>query len=75
MTIFASKSDTMSDGNFNRALLPSTPYGSGLRMGQQQMRSRAIEAFTVWAKEKFPTLSDEELSEWVADFRHRLASV
>ena len=32
----------MSDGNFNRALLPSTPYRSGVKMGQQQMRARAV---------------------------------
>ena len=34
----------MSDGNFNRALLPSTPYRSGFKMGQQQTRKKAVDA-------------------------------
>ena len=34
----------MSDGNFNRALLPSTPYRSGVKMGQQQAKVKAIKA-------------------------------
>ena len=62
----------MSDGNFNRALLPSTPYRSGVKMGQQQMRARAIEVFKAVVREKFPDLTDEELCEWVEDFRGRL---
>ena len=62
----------MSDGNFNRSLLPSTPYASGHRMGQQQMRARALEAFRAWAREKFPALTDEELSCMADEFRHRL---
>ena len=63
----------MSDGNFNRALLPSTPYRSGMKMGGQQMRGRAIEAFRKLMKEKFPALSDEELDALVAAFRSRLS--
>ena len=35
----------MSDGNFNRALLPQTPYASGIKMGRQQMKAKAAEAF------------------------------
>ena len=30
----------MSDGNFNRALLPSTPYASGVKAGKAQERVR-----------------------------------
>ena len=62
----------MSDGNFNRALLPSTPYRSGVKMGQQQMFGRALEAFQKVIKEKFPVLSDEELHQLTDDFRNRL---
>lgn len=36
----------MSDGNFNRNLLPYHPYLSGLKAGRAQMKSIAIEAFT-----------------------------
>lgn len=65
----------MSDGNFNRALLPSTPYRSGMKMGGQQMRGKAIEAFRELIKEKFPALSDEELDDLVSAFRRRLSPV
>lgn len=64
----------MSDGNFNRALLPSTPYRSGVRMGQQQMRARAVEAFRAWAKEQNAALTDAELDTMTNDFRRHLPS-
>jgi hypothetical protein len=35
----------MSDGNFNRQLLPKTELSSGLRAGRAQMRSKAEKAF------------------------------
>ena len=35
----------MSDGNFNRALLPHTPYESGLKMGKAMARKYAAEVF------------------------------
>lgn len=35
----------MSDGNFNRCLLPHTPYHSGLQTGKSMARMKAIEAF------------------------------
>ena len=59
----------MSDGNFNRALLPSTPYRSGMKMGQQQMRGKAIEAFRNLIKERFPELKEEELQELIEAYR------
>ena len=62
----------MSDGNFNRALLPSTPYASGLKMGRQQMNAKAIMAFQDTIKEKFPDLSDEELQHTVKLFGSKL---
>ncbi|MBO7068491.1 MAG: hypothetical protein J6W52_07420 [Bacteroidaceae bacterium] len=62
----------MSDGNFNRALLPSTPYASGIKMGRQQMKSKAVTAFQDTIKEKFPTLSDEELQPIVKSFVSKL---
>ena len=62
----------MSDGNFNRALLPSTPIASGIKMGKQQMKAKAIEDFRETIKEKFPTLSDEELQDIVKSFCSKL---
>lgn len=35
----------MSDGNFNRQLLPKTELASGLRAGKAQMRTKAEKAF------------------------------
>lgn len=35
----------MSDGNFNRQLLPKTDLSSGLRAGKAQMRQKAEHAF------------------------------
>ena len=40
----------MSDGNFNRALLPHTPYASGLKVGKAMMKMQAIKAFAEWFK-------------------------
>lgn len=62
----------MSDGNFNRALLPSTPYRSGMKMGQQQMRGKAIEAFRNLIKERIPEMKEEELQELIEAFRRRV---
>ncbi len=64
----------MSDGNFNRSLLPSTPYASGMKMGKQQMKAKAIVAFGELMKEKFPTLTDEELSVLNKEFQQRITS-
>lgn len=50
----------MSDGNFNRQLLPKNELSAGLRAGKAQMRTRAEQAFDEVIKEAFPTLSDEE---------------
>lgn len=62
----------MSDGNFNRALLPSTPIASGIKMGKQQMKAKAISALKGTIKEKFPTLTDKELQDIVISFSSKL---
>ena len=62
----------MSDRNFNRALLPSTPIASGIKMGKQQMKAKAVTAFSDTIKEKFPTLTDEELQNIVMSFSSKL---
>ena len=64
--------ESMSDGNFNRALLPSTPIASGIKMGKQQMKAKAVTVLKELMKEKFPTLSDEELQDIVKLFSSRL---
>jgi len=62
----------MSDGNFNRALLPSTPYASGVKTGKAQERVIAERAFEQWLRAEMPTLSENELKEKVAAFKKLL---
>ena len=50
----------MSDGNFNRQLLPKTELSSGLRAGKAQMRVRAEQAFAKILNEEFHSLPDAE---------------
>lgn len=38
----------MSDGNYNRNLLPYRNYASGLRAGKAQMHTLALKAFDQW---------------------------
>ena len=73
-SIFAMEiiAESMSDGNFNRALLPSTPIASGIKMGKQQMKAKAVTVLKELMKEKFPTLSDEELQNIISTFNTRL---
>lgn len=59
----------MSDGNFNRALLPHTPYHSGLQTGRMQMRSRAEEALKALLEKHFPNTAPETMAEILKDFK------
>ena len=60
----------MRDGNFNRALLPSTPYRSGVKMGQQQAKVKAIKALQL-ALEK-ADLTQEKKEIIAANFEKEL---
>ncbi len=62
----------MSDGNFNRQLLPKTELSSGLRAGKAQMRVIAQQAFDEVIRKHFPNLSEDKLSEIKKDFISRL---
>ena len=63
----------MSDGNFNRALLPHTPYASGLKAGKAMARMRATEAFSEWMEAAFPSMTDEERKSQMAAFARILS--
>lgn len=52
----------MSDGNFNRQLLPKTELSSGLRAGKAQMRAKAEQAFNEVVN-TFLSHESEELKE------------
>ena len=61
----------MSDGNFNRALLPHTPYHSGLATGRMQMRNRAEEALKELLKSHFPNLGEDDTQNFINEFKER----
>lgn len=48
----------MSDGNYNRSLLPHTPYQSGMKTGKAMAKMKAVEAF----KEYLELKSQNELT-------------
>lgn len=62
----------MSDGNFNRSLLPHTPYHSGLATGRMQMRIKAEEALKDILNESFPEITLEQREKIVDDFREKM---
>ena len=61
----------MSDGNFNRALLPHTPFHSGLATGRMQMRHRAEEALKEVLAKYFPEIDQEKTQEIINYFKER----
>ena len=50
---------SMSDGNFNRQLLPKTELSTGLRAGKAQMRSKAEHALKEILDEYFPNITPD----------------
>lgn len=64
----------MSDGNFNRSLLPHTPYASGMRAGKQITKMQAVEVFRDTLTRLCPTLSDEERKAEIERFEHEVAT-
>lgn len=64
----------MSDGNFNRSLLPKNSFSSGLQTGEARMRQRAIDAFRLLLKNAFPLLSEVERETLEKEFRMCLQS-
>lgn len=62
----------MSDGNFNRALLPKNDLSAGLRAGKAQMRAKAEQAFKDILDTYFPDITDEQKSAALSDFKQRL---
>lgn len=62
----------MSDGNFNRQLLPKTELSSGLRAGKAQMRTKAEQAFATILAEDFANISDEQRKQLTDKFMNML---
>lgn len=63
----------MSDGNFNRSLLPHTPYQSGLKCGKAMARQRALDALREMLPHINPALGEEERAEYVEAFRKKIS--
>ncbi|MBQ0023126.1 MAG: hypothetical protein KBT29_07800 [Prevotellaceae bacterium] len=62
----------MSDGNFNRQLLPKTELSSGLRAGKAQMRMKAEKAFDEILNTYLSSHSEEEKAEMKSKFLEML---
>lgn len=63
----------MSDGNYNRSLLPHTPYHSGLQTGKAMTKMKASEAFRETLSQAIPDLSIEELNKLTTQFASNLS--
>lgn len=64
----------MSDGNFNRSLLPHAPFQSGLNAGKSMGRMNALAAFKDYLAKYCPELTDNQLAEHIDQFRRILSS-
>lgn len=62
----------MSDGNFNRSLLPYNNYQSGVRAGRAQMKNRALMAFDIWLSETFPDMTGEYREVLIASYKKKI---
>lgn len=62
----------MSDGNFNRALLPKNELTAGIRVGKAQMRTKAEQAFQETIEHFLPEMAEEAKREMKEDFMNRL---
>ena len=62
----------MSDGNFNRALLPKNELTAGIRAGKAQMRTKAEQAFKDTIEHFFPEMPEETKRELKEEFMSRL---
>ena len=62
----------MSDGNFNRALLPKNELSAGIRAGKAQMRTKAEKAFKEVLMEHCPELQADDLERMQKCFMEKL---
>ena len=62
----------MSDGNFNKNLLPSHSFQSGVRTGRAVMKTKAVAAFSKWLVNQSYSLTDEQIREAKSEFRRYL---
>lgn len=63
----------MSDGNFNRSLLPHNPYHSGLQAGKAMARMKAIEAFKAYLLMTDPDMDEQGLTDELERYKKLLS--
>lgn len=63
---------SVSDGNFNRALLPHGGYASGVRAGEAAERIRAAKTLERLLAEVMPDMADAERNAMVRRFKELL---
>lgn len=64
----------MSDGNFNRSLLPAGGYAAGVRAGEARMKARAMTAFKQWYERTYPCTDTQYQCEALNEFREALGT-
>ena len=62
----------MSDGNYNRNLLPYRKYQSGVRAGRAQAKQWALQAFMAWLDAERSALSADEKERTLIAFKQQL---
>ncbi len=62
----------MSDGNYNRNLLPYHNYQSGVRAGKAALRQLAVDELRRQVKELRPDLTTDEVERRAAIMREKL---
>ena len=62
----------MSDGNFNRALLPKHELSAGIRAGKAQMRAKAEKAIKEVINQFFPDATAETKESATKEFIDKL---
>lgn len=62
----------MSDGNFNRSLLPTNSYQSGVRAGTSKMKVKAVEALQELLDTYVVEIPSEKRNEFITRFREKL---
>lgn len=62
----------MSDGNFNRALLPKNELSAGIRVGKAQMRAKAEKSIKEVIDQYFPDTPTETKESAIKEFLGKL---
>ena len=65
----------MSDGNFNRSMLPSNSYQSGVRAGTSKTKVKAMEALRELLETNCVEIPVERQNEIITRFREKLGAL